>query len=228
MAGKENTKNRKAYHDIVIELASAIENGKTHDVIALLAKGLSSGHTAEALYHDGMIKGMLDIGVRFQNHEVFVPEVLIAARALKKGMEILKPALIDEGVKPIGNAVIATVAGDLHDIGKNMVCMMLEGVGFKVYDLGVDVSNEAILEAVKKHQPDILALSALLNPTVNQVRSAIQYVENNGMRDKVRILVGGSPLDEAFAKKIGADAYAQDAVSAAEVAKELINYKTEG
>ena len=222
MANKKTLKTREPCNDILVELAKAVETGRTHEVIALLSTGLSSGITAEELLHDGIIRGMLDVGVRFKNHEVVVPEVLIAARALKKGTEILRPALIDEGVKPIGSAVVATVAGDLHDIGKNLVCMMLEGVGFKVYDLGVDVSNETILEAIVKYEPDVLALSALLNTTLNQMRAAIQYVNDNGVRDKVKILVGGAPLDEAFAKKIGADAYANDAVSAAYAAKELL------
>jgi len=223
MAGKKSAETVKTGGNILKELSASVENGKTQDVIALLAVGLSSGFTAEELLYDGMIRGMIDIGVRFKNHEVFVPEVLIAARSLKKGAEILRPALIGEGVKPIGSVVIATVAGDLHDIGKNLVCMMLEGVGFKVYDLGVDVSNDAILEAIKKYNPDILALSALLNTTLKQMRASIEYIKDNGFRDKIKILVGGAPLDEAFAMKIGADAYAKDAVSAADTAKELLH-----
>ena len=204
------------------QIAKAVEEGRTADVVTFLGRGLDAGYSAEELLYSGLIKGMTDIGVKFKNHEVFVPEVLIAARTLKKGQETLRSALIDEGVEPIGKAVIATVSGDLHDIGKNLVTMMLEGVGFKVIDLGVDVTAESICEAVKTHKPDILALSVLLNTTLNQLISVISYLNENGVRDQVLILVGGAPVDEEFAKKIGADGYAADAVAAAETAKKMI------
>jgi 5-methyltetrahydrofolate--homocysteine methyltransferase len=203
-------------------LAKAVEGGKTADVVALIEQGLHAGYSAQEMLYDGLIRGMTDIGIRFKNHDVFVPEVLIAARTLKKGTDTLKSALIDEGVEPVGKAIVATVAGDLHDIGKNLVRMMLEGAGFRVIDLGVDVTAEAICEAVKAHEPDVLALSALLNTTLNQLMGVISYLEENGVRDRVIIMVGGAPVDEKFAKKIGADAYAPDAVTAAETARKLL------
>jgi 5-methyltetrahydrofolate--homocysteine methyltransferase len=204
------------------EVAKAVEAGKTAELVPLLERAMKAGYSAQDLLYGGLIRGMTDIGVRFKNHEVFVPEVLIAARALRKGQETLRSALINEGVEPVGKAVVATVAGDLHDIGKNLVCMMLEGAGFKVIDLGVDVAKEAIGEAVRAHEPEVLALSALLNTTLNQLMDVISYLEECGLRDQVTIMVGGAPVDEAFAVKIGADAYAGDAVAAAQTAKQMI------
>lgn len=204
------------------QLAKAVEDGRSADVVSAIEHGLDVGYSAQELLYEGLIRGMTDIGIKFKNHEVFIPEVLIAARTLKKGQETLRSALIDEGVEPIGKAVVATVSGDLHDIGKNLVSMMLEGVGFRVIDLGVDVTAEAIGEAVKTHKPDVLALSVLLNTTLNQLMTVISYLEENSLRDHVIIMVGGAPVDEKFAQKIGADAYAKDAVSAAETAKKMI------
>jgi 5-methyltetrahydrofolate--homocysteine methyltransferase len=203
-------------------LAKSVEQGKTQDAISLIEHGLGEGYSAHEMLNDGLIRGMSDIGVRFKIQDVFIPDVLIAARTLKKCTDVLKPTMIDEGVKPVGTAVVATVAGDLHDIGKNLVCMMFEGAGFHVIDLGVDVTAEAICEAVKAHKPDILALSALLNTTLNQLMAAINFLEKSGVRDQVIVMVGGAPVDESFAKKIGADAYSKDAVTAAEVAKNFL------
>jgi 5-methyltetrahydrofolate--homocysteine methyltransferase len=204
------------------ELAQAVEDGKTADIAALIEQGVASGVSAHDMLYSGLIRGMENLGVKFKNHQVFVPDVLIAARTLKKGSDTLKHLLIDEKIEPIGTAVTATVKGDLHDIGKNLVRMMLEGVGFKVIDLGVDVSTEAIVHSIREHSPDILALSALLNTTLNQLTSVIRDVREAGLRDQVKIMVGGAPVDEEFAKRIEADAYADDAVGAAEVAKQLL------
>ena len=154
---------------------------------------------------------------------MFVPEVLIAARALNKGVELLKAKLIEEGVKPIGKVIIGTVKGDLHDIGKNLVKMMMEGAGFSVIDLGVDVSDESFVEAVKTHQPDILAMSALLTTTMNQMETVINALSSAGLRDKVKVMIGGAPITQSFCEQIGADAYTPDAASAAETAKTFVS-----
>ncbi|MDR1027904.1 MAG: cobalamin-dependent protein [Clostridiales Family XIII bacterium] len=204
------------------ELAQAVEYGKTADVAALIERGVAEGVSAQDMLSNGLIRGMKGLGVKFKNHQVFVPEVLIAARTLKKGSETLKHLLIDEKIEPIGKAVTATVKGDLHDVGKNLVRIMLEGVGFKVIDLGVDVSTDAIIDSIRVHTPDVLALSALLNTTLNQLANVIRDVGDAGLRGQVKIMVGGAPVDEEFAKRIGADAYADNAVAAAEVAKQLL------
>ena len=203
-------------------LSEAVQKGRVKDVLALIEAGLAEGIAAQRLLDEGLLRGMSLLGVRFKNNEVFVPEVLIAARALNKGTELLKPRLIEAGVEPKGRAVIGTVKGDLHDIGKNLVKMMLEGAGFEVVDLGVDVADEAFVDAVREHAPDLLCLSALLTTTMGQQRSVIEAVTAAGLRDRVKILVGGAPITQAFCDEIGADGYAPDAASAAELASRMI------
>jgi len=203
-------------------LSEAVQKGRVKDVLALIEAGLAEGLSAQQLLDEGLLKGMSLLGVRFKNNEVFVPEVLIAARALNKGSELLKPRLIAAGVEARGRAVIGTVKGDLHDIGKNLVKMMLEGAGFEVVDLGVDVADEVFVEAVREHKPDLLCLSALLTTTMGQQRSVIEAVAAAGLRDQVKILVGGAPITQAFSDEIGADGYAPDAASAAELATNLV------
>ena len=165
---------------------------------------------------------METIGVKFKNNEVFVPEVLIAARAMNAGMELLKPKLVETGVEPVGTAVLGTVKGDLHDIGKNLVRMMLEGAGLTVYDLGVDVSAEQFVAAIQERDPHIVGLSALLTTTMGEMKSVIQAIEEAGLRDKVKIMVGGAPVTSKFAVDIGADVYAKDAAEASTEAKKLV------
>jgi corrinoid protein of di/trimethylamine methyltransferase len=203
-------------------LSEAVQKGRVKDVLALIEAGLAEGLSAQQLLDEGLLRGMSLLGVRFKNNEVFVPEVLIAARALNKGSEMLKPKLIEAGVEARGRAVIGTVKGDLHDIGKNLVKMMLEGAGFEVVDLGVDVADEVFVEAVREHKPDLLCLSALLTTTMGQQRSVIDAVAAAGLRDQVKILVGGAPITQAFCDEIGADGYAPDAASAAELAANLV------
>jgi len=203
-------------------LSEAVQKGRVKDVLALIEAGLAEGLSAQQLLDEGLLRGMSLLGVRFKNNEVFVPEVLIAARALNKGSELLKPRLIAAGVEARGRAVIGTVKGDLHDIGKNLVKMMLEGAGFEVVDLGVDVADEVFVEAVREHKPDLLCLSALLTTTMGQQRSVIEAVAAAGLRDQVKILVGGAPITQAFSDEIGADGYAPDAASAAELATNLV------
>ena len=205
------------------QLSEALKRGNAKEVTALVQEALDNGVTAQRILDEGLLKGMGLLGVRFKNNEVFVPEVLIAARALNKGVELLKAKLIEEGVKPIGKVIIGTVKGDLHDIGKNLVKMMMEGAGFSVIDLGVDVSDESFVEAVKTHQPDILAMSALLTTTMNQMETVINALSSAGLRDKVKVMIGGAPITQSFCEQIGADAYTPDAASAAETAKTFVS-----
>jgi len=163
------------------------------------------------------------IGAKFKKNEIFVPEVLIAARAMNKGLEILKPVLSKAGVEPIGKALICTVKGDLHDIGKNLVKMMLEGQGITCIDLGVDVEAQIVVEAIQEHHPDLVCLSALLSTTMMSQGEIIEAIDAAGLRDQVKILVGGAPVTQAFAKEIQADGYAPDAASAAELALRIIS-----
>jgi 5-methyltetrahydrofolate--homocysteine methyltransferase len=203
-------------------ISNAIQMGKAAFVQDMVKEALAAGITAGEILSSGLLDGMAKLGVKFKNNEVFVPEVLIAARALNKGIELIKPFLIDEGVKPVGKVVLATVKGDLHDIGKNLVKMMLVGAGFEVIDLGVDVPDETIVNAVREHQPNILALSALLTTTMAQQGEVIKAVKAAGLRESVKIMVGGAPVTQTFCDSIGADAYASDAASCAEVARTFI------
>jgi len=171
--------------------------------------------------NEGLIKGMNVVGERFKNNEFYVPEVLIAARAMHAGMDILKPALADSGVQPIGKILLGTVKGDLHDIGKNLVAMMLEGAGFEVVDLGIDVPPEKFVEAVKEGG-DVIAMSALLTTTMTAMKTTLEALEEAGVRDKIKAIIGGAPVTQNYADEIGADGYARDAASAADKAKEVM------
>ena len=206
----------------VDRLCDAVSRGNADDVLALIEAGLKQGVAARTLLDDGLLHGMTVLGERFSNNEVWVPEVIIAARALNRGMEYLKPELIAAGVPSRGKVVIGTVEGDLHDIGKNLVRMMLQGSGFDVVDLGVNVPDARFVEAVRSHEPDVLCLSALLTTTREQLESVIDAVSRAGLRDKVTILVGGAPVSHEFAMKIGADGFAHDAASAAELVSRIV------
>ena len=207
---------------IVANISEALQKGKRKEVVQLVQEALASGITAQEILDQGLLKGMGELGVRFKNNEVFVPEVLVAARALNSGTEILKAKLLEEGVEPIGKAVICTVKGDLHDIGKNLVKMMLEGAGFEIVDLGVDIPEDKIVEAVNELQPQIVLLSALLTTTMNELQVVVKALEASGVRDQVKVMVGGAPVTQGFCDEIGADAYTPDAASAAEVAKSFV------
>jgi len=204
------------------DLSEAVQKGRVKDVLALIDAGLAEGIPAQQLLDEGLLTGMSVLGVKFKNNEVFVPEVLIAARALNKGSEVLKPLLIEAGVSARGSAVIGTVKGDLHDIGKNLVKMMLEGAGFEVHDLGVDVSPDQFVEAIGEHHPDVVCLSALLTTTMLQQKSIVEAISAAGLRDQVKILVGGAPVTQAFCDEVGADGYAPDAASAADLAASML------
>jgi len=203
---------------IIGNIGNAVYKGKAKEVVTLVNEALGEGFTAGEILEQGLLKGMGELGVKFKNNEVFVPEVLVAARALNKGTEILKAKLIEEGVEPIGRGVICTVKGDLHDIGKNLVKMMLEGSGFEIIDLGIDVHEDKIVESVKELKPQILLMSALLTTTMNECGVVIQALKDAGIRDDVKVMVGGAPLTQTFADSIGADGYTPDAASAAEMA----------
>jgi 5-methyltetrahydrofolate--homocysteine methyltransferase len=204
------------------ELEELIQEGEIAEVKELVYKALDEGISAQRILDEGLLKGMSELGVLFKNNEVFVPDVLMAAKALNAGTEILKVKMLEEGIESIGKVVIATVAGDMHDIGKNLVRMMMEGAGFEMIDLGIDVSTDAIVDAVKEYQPDILALSALLTTTMEKQRDVVNALVDAGIRDSVKVMVGGAPITEEFCADIGADKYTQDAATAAEAAKAIV------
>ena len=213
---------------ILENISLSLQKGKAKDVRTLVQDALDAGLSPQEILNSGLIQGMNVIGGKFKNNEVFVPEVLVAARAMNAGLEILRPVLTQSGVKPIGKAIICTVKGDLHDIGKNLVKMMLEGQAIDCLDLGVDVDSDTIIAAIKEHEPDLLCLSALLTTTMIAQKEIIADIERACLRDKVKIMVGGAPVTEAFAREIGADAYSPDAASAAETAVKILTRQVEG
>ena len=203
---------------IVEEISVFLQQGRAKNVKELVQKALDEGVTAKSILEDGLLSGMNIIGIKFKNNEVYVPEVLIAARAMNAGTELLKPFLASEGVKATGKVVLGTVKGDLHDIGKNLVKMMMEGKGLEVIDAGVDVDADKYVALAKEHNAQIIACSALLTTTMNEMRSVVDACVSSGIRNNVIIMVGGAPVTDAFCKEIGADIYAADAASAAESA----------
>ena len=207
--------------DILQEIATNLYNGEDEKVAQLVQKALDDGMTPQEVLNDGLIAGMDVVGRDFKAGDLFVPEVLIAARAMQAGMDVLRPLLAQADVPTVGRYVIGTVEGDLHDIGKNLVKMMLEGAGFEVIDLGVDVEPGAFIEAVREHQPKVIGMSALLTTTMVNMKATIEALEEAGLRESVKIMVGGAPVTAAFAEEIGADAYAPDAPTAVEVARKL-------
>jgi 5-methyltetrahydrofolate--homocysteine methyltransferase len=202
-------------------LFDAVLDGQREVAKESVQKALAAG-VAPGEVLDTMVNAMGEVGQLFEEGEYFVPEMLIAARAMKTGMDILKPELVDADIQPAGKIVAGTVRGDLHDIGKNLVCMMLEGAGFQVVDLGSDVSPEAFVQAVNEHQPDFIAMSALLTTTMPNMQSTIEALKAAGVRDQVKVLIGGAPITDAYAAKIGADGYAPDASRAVKLAKALV------
>lgn len=207
------------------ELATALINGKAQLVKELTMKALEAGESPQDILNKGLVAGMNVVGTKFKNNEFYVPEVLIAARAMHAGMDILKPLLTESGVEPIAKVAIGTVQGDLHDIGKNLVAMMLEGAGFEVIDLGVDVKPEQFVDAVKNQGARLVCLSALLTTTMPYMKDTIQALKEAGVRDQVKVMIGGAPVTQSYADEIGADGYAPDAATAVDVAKELLNVK---
>jgi 5-methyltetrahydrofolate--homocysteine methyltransferase len=204
--------------DSLNRLTTAIKTGKRKDARAATAEALEAGLSPQSVL-DALTLGMNDVGKRFKANEIFVPEVLVAARAMQKSMDLLEPVLIASGIEPEHTILIGTVEGDLHDIGKNLVMMMLKGANFKVVDLGVNVAAEAFSLAVEEHQPDVVALSALLTTTMPAMESIVQHL--NKTEAPVKIMVGGAPITKDFAEQIGADGFSPDAASAVELAQQL-------
>ncbi len=207
------------------EISQTLQKGRAKLVGELVAKALENGEQPKDILEKGLLAGMSVVGEKFQKNEVFVPEVLIAARAMDAGVKVLKPLLVEAGVEPIGRVCIGTVEGDLHDIGKNLVRMMLEGKGIEVIDLGVDVSAEKFVQTAIDENCDIICCSALLTTTMNVMKEVVEKAVEKGVRDKVKIMVGGAPITESFCKSIGADVYTPDAASAADAAAAILTGK---
>jgi len=207
---------------ICTQISEALQKGKAKDVKALVQQALDEGLSPKQILDEGMLAAMDVIGEKFKNNEIYVPEMLVAARAMGAGTEVLKPHLAEAGVQAIGKVALGTVKGDLHDIGKNLVRMMLEGKGIEVVDLGVDVSAQQFLDAYEAHGVDIIACSALLTTTMGEMKAVVDLFTEKGYRDKVKIMVGGAPITDSFCKSIGADYYTPDAASAADAAKKAI------
>jgi methylmalonyl-CoA mutase cobalamin-binding domain/chain len=208
--------------ELVEQVHDDLYNGLKSEIEDATRIFLERGWGPEQVLNQALVEGMRIVGVDFRDGILFVPEVLLAANAMKGGMEILRPLLVETGVEPIGKIVIGTVKGDIHDIGKNLVSMMLEGAGFEVIDLGINNAVEKYLDALEKHQPDILGMSALLTTTMPYMKVVIDTLKQKGIRDDYIVLVGGAPLNEEFGKAVGADAYCRDAAIAVETAKSLI------
>ena len=208
--------------DILEQISTAIIEGDLDEIIDLTEDALDEDLDAEKILNEGLMAGMDYVGVEFKAGNMFVPEVLRSARAMHMSMDILKPLLVESGVQMLGKVLLGTVKGDLHDIGKNLVAMMCEGAGFEVKDLGKDITPEEFVEAVKEFDPDVLGMSALLTTTMRTMESTIKVLEEAGVRDKVKVMIGGAPVTRAFADQIGADGYASNAASAAELAKQLV------
>ena len=208
--------------ELVEQVHDDLYNGLKSEIEDATRIFLERGWAPEQILNQALVEGMRIVGIDFRDGILFVPEVLLAANAMKGGMEILRPLLVETGVEPIGKIVIGTVKGDIHDIGKNLVSMMLEGAGFEVIDLGINNPVEKYLDALEKHQPDILGMSALLTTTMPYMKVVIDTLKQKGIRDDYIVLVGGAPLNEEFGKAVGADAYCRDAAIAVETAKSLI------
>ncbi len=208
--------------DILERLSTSILEGDADTAVELVQKSLDEGLAAKTILDDGMITGMNEVGARFRRGDMFVPEVLMSADAMSEGLKLLRPELAKSDVKMLGTVVLGTVKGDLHDIGKNLVGMMCEGAGFQVVNLGFDVPPEAFIEAIKEHQPDLVGMSALLTTTMRAMGQTIKAIEEAGLRDKVKIMVGGAPVDQDFSDRIGSDGYGSNAVAASDLAKQLV------
>ena len=207
---------------IIQEISEYLQKGRAKNVKALVQQALDEGMDPKAILNEGLLDGMTIIGGKFKRNEIFVPEVLVAARALNAGLNILEPKLVEIGNEPIGRAVVGTVKGDLHDIGKNLVVMMLKGAGFEICDMGVDVTPEVFIDKAEEVGADIICMSALLTTTMPKMQDCIDMLKERGLRDKYIVMIGGAPVNESFCEQIGADYYTPDAASCAEVAKKVV------
>ena len=208
--------------ELVEQMHDDLYDGLREEIVEGTNILLQRGWAATRVLDEALVEGMRIVGIDFRDGILFVPEVLMSANAMKGGMEVLRPLLAETGAKPIGKMVIGTVKGDIHDIGKNLVAMMMEGAGFEVIDLGIDNAVESYLEAIEEHQPDILGMSALLTTTMPYMKVVIDTLVEKGIRDDYIVLVGGAPLNEEFGKAVGADAYCRDAAVAVETAQTLV------
>jgi 5-methyltetrahydrofolate--homocysteine methyltransferase len=208
--------------DTLSQIVEKLYDGKNTEVAELTQQALDEGLTAAEILSGGLVAGMDRVGVDFKNGDLFVPEVLIAARAMHAGMDILRPLLAESDVPSAGKIIVGTVAGDLHDIGKNLVVMMLEGGGFEVVDVGIDATPEKFVAAVKTEQPDLVGMSALLTTTMPAMQKTVDALVEAGVRDSVKVMVGGAPVTQGYADEIGADGYAPDAASAVDLARALM------
>ncbi|MBT3391723.1 MAG: corrinoid protein [Chloroflexi bacterium] len=208
--------------EILSELSTAVIEGNLDDIVDLTEDALDEDFSAQDILDKGLMPGMDHVGVEFKAGNMFVPEVLRSARAMQSSMELIRPMLIASGVKMVGKVLLGTVKGDLHDIGKNLVGMMCEGAGFDVHDIGKDVEADAFVAAVKEFEPDVIGMSALLTTTMRSMEHTIKALEEAGLRNKVKIMIGGAPVTQAFSDQIGADGYASNAASAAELAKKFV------
>lgn len=200
------------------EISEWLQKGRAPKVKAAVTKALEEGIPASEILENGLLAGMDIIGQKFKNNEVFVPEVLVAARAMNRGVDILRPYLVEDGVETKGTVILGTVKGDMHDIGKNLVRMMMEGKGLEVIDLGVDVPTENFLDAAREHNAKLICCSALLTTTMGEMKNVVDAVQASEMNGKVKIMIGGAPITQTFCEQIGADCYTPDAASAAEAA----------
>jgi 5-methyltetrahydrofolate--homocysteine methyltransferase len=200
----------------------AVLNGAMADTTGLVQEAIDAGLEADVILKEGLIAAMSEIGHKFETGEAYVPEMLISAKSMKFGLELLRPHLVAADVQPVGKVIIGTVQGDLHDIGKNLVAMMMEGAGFEVIDLGADVKPEKIIEAIDEHKPDIVALSALLTTTMGNMKTVITKMEDAGVNNEISVMIGGAPVTQEYADEIGADGFGVDASQAANLAKKLV------
>jgi 5-methyltetrahydrofolate--homocysteine methyltransferase len=203
-------------------ISTAIMEGDDEKAPKLVQKALDQGHSSQEIMDNGLLVGMGEVGVRFKAGDMFVPEVLMSAEAMQASTTLLRPYLIESGVKLVGKVLLGTVKGDLHDIGKNLVAMMCEGAGFEVIDIGFNVDPAKFIEAIKENQPQIVGMSAMLTTTMRSMGHTIKAIEEAGLRDQVKIMVGGAPVDAEFAKRIGADGYGSNASAGADLAKEFV------
>lgn len=207
---------------VLEQMAEKLMKGRADDVAALVEQALNDAIAPNEILNNGLLAGMSVIGARFKKNEVYVPEVLIAARAMKSGMGILQPKLAEAGVEPLGTAIVGTVKGDLHDIGKNLVCMMLEGGGFKVVDIGIDVDPQKFVDEAKENNADVIGISALLTTTMVNMKGVVEAVKSSDISNSAKVMIGGAPVTQAFCDEIGADGYAADAASASDLAKTFL------
>lgn len=203
-------------------LSTAVLEGDIDQAPVLVEQALDEGLSPKDILDNGLVLGMNEVGIRFRRGDMYVPEVLMSADTMHAGLDVLRPHLTATGAKLVGTIVLGTVKGDLHDIGKNLVGMMCEGAGFEVINLGFNVGPELFIEAIKEHQPDIVGMSALLTTTMRSMGHTIRAIEEAGLRDQVKIMVGGAPVDAEFAKRIGADGYGSNALAAADLANQFV------